>query len=89
MGGGGGGGPGEREDGEEGRVGGGGAIRPSVTEGRWRGGVHSHALFTGPLGCDGNVTAPLLLSLTSLLIEERQLGLNETGTSWNRCWHSL
>lgn len=52
-------------------------------------GVLSHALFTGPLGCDGNVTAPLLLSLTSLLIEEQQLGLNETGTSWNRCWRSL
>lgn len=69
----------ERREGE-----GWGAIRPSVT-----GGVHSHALFTGPLGCDGNVTAPLLLSLTSLLIEERQLGLNETGTSWNRGWHSL
>lgn len=53
------------------------------------GGTHSHALFTGPLGCDGNVTAPLLLSLTALLIEERQLGLNETGTSWNRRWHSM
>lgn len=52
------------------------------------GGVHSHALFTEPLGCDGNVTAPLLLSLTSLLVEGRQLGPNETGTSWNRCWHS-
>lgn len=53
------------------------------------GGLHSHALFTGPLGCDRNVTAPLLLSLTSLLMEERQLGLNEIGSSWNRCWCSL
>ena len=43
------GGPGEKEDRGEGWW----AIRPSVT-----GGVHSHALFTGPLGCDGYVTAP-------------------------------